>query len=210
MVSKEADRYQKWLGDALATSNISQSDLARHLDIHVSEVNKMVTGKRRIRLDEVEPIATRLGCPLPFHEGLSKREPYPGVAIRGYVDPSSWWEPTEMRQTVDDQYKRRTAGVIDPRYPTEKQTAFELMNSTRDGEMRRGDVLICVSFDIYRKFPLPNDILIFRATRGTLETFVIVRAVTEGSTTVLVQMLTEGVVPIEPMWIVIGLFRPIP
>lgn len=54
----------RWFVDTLAERRLSQRGLARHLGVDPSQVHRLLTGKRTMRLDEAEQLAILLGKPV--------------------------------------------------------------------------------------------------------------------------------------------------
>jgi transcriptional regulator with XRE-family HTH domain len=54
----------RWFVDTLAERRLSQRGVARHLGCDPSQVHRLLTGKRTMRLDEAEQLAILLGKPV--------------------------------------------------------------------------------------------------------------------------------------------------
>lgn len=55
---------RQWFIDRLAAGNKSVRGLARHLDIDASAVSRMLSGQRRMKMEEADAIARFLGSPV--------------------------------------------------------------------------------------------------------------------------------------------------
>lgn len=83
----------KWLSEQLQQSGRSQTDLAKRLGVHPSVVNKMVKGKRPVKLAEVPVIHSFFGSQPdmqkrdPEHDTLMVRQP---AAPFNVAEMNSW------------------------------------------------------------------------------------------------------------------------
>lgn len=55
---------KKWFVDSLKRRNRSVRGLARHLDVNVSAMSRMLSGERRMKIEEANLIASFLGVPV--------------------------------------------------------------------------------------------------------------------------------------------------
>lgn len=59
----------KWFNRRLKAKGASQADLARHLNLDRSAICLVFSGKRRLRIEEIAPIAEFLGVePIEVYE----------------------------------------------------------------------------------------------------------------------------------------------
>lgn len=80
----------QWFAETLAAKGLSQRGLGRLLDCNASSVNRLINGKRQLRFDEAERLATFLGV------GVSEIISHAGVRVApegvgktrlvGYID----------------------------------------------------------------------------------------------------------------------------
>lgn len=197
------DDNATWLRQALQNSGLSQSELARRMGVGPDIINKIVLGRRKMSFAEVRAISSILQIPPPGFSLSSVSVQIAGVPVMGRVEPNLWRNSAVSGTPTG----RFVPGVIDPRFPIDDQAALELAERTQDGEFRAGDFLIYVDFRKYRVAALPTDTLITRLTKGDMETYGLVRAISDGKLVKLVPLLSPGAQAHEILYLVIGVHR---
>lgn len=79
----------RWFTDTLAAKRLSQRGLGRLLGCNASSVNRLVNGKRPLRLEEAERLATFLGVDVSnviTHAGVSVDRGGRQTRLVGYID----------------------------------------------------------------------------------------------------------------------------
>ena len=89
-----------WIAAGLEDTGRTQRGLARALGIDPATVNRIVKGKRRLRIDEIEPAARYLGVEAPN-----------GFSARPSCAPEDIDLPAELRSSV---FIRATEMEIEP------------------------------------------------------------------------------------------------
>lgn len=60
--------YAGWIKRGLDKESRSQAQLARHIGIHPTQMTRVMQGKRQLRANEIEAVASYLKIDLPGHE----------------------------------------------------------------------------------------------------------------------------------------------
>lgn len=99
-LAESSNLLAAWIGAGLRDAGRTQRGLARALGLDPATVNRILKGKRRLRIDEIEPAARYLGVEAP--NGFSPR----ACAAPDYIDL-----PAELRSSV---FRRATEMEIEP------------------------------------------------------------------------------------------------
>lgn len=79
----------RWFTNTLAAKRLSQRGLGRLLGCNASSVNRLINGKRRLRFDEAERLATFLGVDVSnviSHAGVCVESGGRHTRLVGYID----------------------------------------------------------------------------------------------------------------------------
>lgn len=176
--------YIRWISRALADNpRLTQAGLARAIGKPRSTISMMLSGRRRIQLDEIPTMAVYLGVNPPEaspSDNQSVQVPVMGRITRG--DWTSHFEPLRSDQVM--------ALPIEP-YPASAQVAFEVAPHISAAVPRLGDYAICVPMRDYRKFPQPNDLVVYRVENDGLVHWGVARVVRRSHTTVLIPAASD-------------------
>ena len=201
--------YAKWIRDALADNpRLNKSGLSRHLrhGQDRSRVSKMLSGQRRIRIDEVADIASYLGVPPPtLTVGPSSRTG-PETTYMGTIATGVWHEgrakPVNTRGIA-------VPARPDPRWPAEHQGCYEITGDIATLMIRAGDYVIAYHGGRYAV----GDVVVVERARGELTQLGLARVLeTEQRTSAPTKLeaLTGNQPEIgRPVALVISVFRPI-
>jgi phage repressor protein C with HTH and peptisase S24 domain len=80
----------QWLSAQLGKTGRSQTDLAKHLGLHPSQVNKMVHGKRRIVSEEADAIRAFFRLPADMSSDAATKEVRPAGGNLTMSEVHSW------------------------------------------------------------------------------------------------------------------------
>lgn len=141
------DQYKKWVIENLERPGMSQTGLAKVLGLHPSAVNKIVSGKRQLKSQEVAQAAAYFGSDAPTVELRPIVEQLKPVPIIGIAEAGAFREVDEFDQS-EPEYIYEPA---DPQFPNARRVAIELsgdsMNALEPRPLFPGDRLICVSYE---------------------------------------------------------------
>jgi len=191
--------FAKWLKSALTRPGLSQRGLARHLGLDPNQVSRMVHGKRKPQIDEIESIASYVGeWPPQLLQKPTSAPTVENIGVRGTIMDNVWREPT-----VDRVPSERIPGVAHPTFPVEVQYAYELADGPQDVDAR--EFVIAVPFNLVARQIRHGDIVHVTRQRAGLIQDAVRRVVSSDGSLHMVR-LSLGLAP-EPMaqWTVVGL-----
>lgn len=193
--------FAAWLRNILTRPGLSQRGLARHLGLEPSQVSRMVQGKRRPQIDEIEKIAAYVGeypPQLQSRSVVSTTE----VVVRGIVMEHAWQEVAVIQGRATAPAPERVPGVLHPEYPIALQYAYEIVDPTVRAIGRQ--YIVAVPIEDVERAPQVNDWLHLHKISGTLRLDSI-RRVVRGASGQLDTVDDKGTV--EPLkdWTVSGL-----
>jgi transcriptional regulator with XRE-family HTH domain len=156
--------FADWLRNALTRPGLSQRGLARHLGLEPSQVSRMVQGKRRPQLDEIEKIAAYVG---EYPPQLQTRPVVPTteIVVRGIIMEHAWHEGPAI-QDLGPPTPDHIPGIPHPEYPIGVQYACEIVDPTRRSAERH--YIIAVPMDHANRVPQAGDWLHVYKVRDTL------------------------------------------
>lgn len=152
------DMRNEWLAkrlDELAPGGKSRTGLARALDIPPSRISEIINGSRKVKAEEVKPMATYLEWPeatvLAYVVGATPLKPTrrgsknKGMSLRsvpvvGAVQAGQWAEALEWPPS--ERYEVIVPG--DPAFAGMPVTAVEVRGPSMNRVYPEGTVLICV------------------------------------------------------------------
>lgn len=129
-----------------------------HRPFDRSKVNKMCTGDRGVKADEMVAIEAISGLPAP-----KRSAKVPGLPLLGKVAAGVWKEIVENQ----DEPPRRPVAP-DPRYPEEAQFLLEVEGQSINKIAAHGSLLTCVDLHVAGLEPRPRDLVVVRRRRGAL------------------------------------------
>lgn len=149
---------QKWLADGLALPGKSQKGLAAHLGVSHPVVSRMLSGKRRIQVDEIHKISEYLGVqpppitPSPRQTVLTPMGAVRTVPVRFALALGVWRAPGSTVMNATD-----IPVVPDARLANLEQYACRLDGQEFGSE--QGSFVVCVGYDAFRLSPGDDDLV---------------------------------------------------
>lgn len=134
--------YITWLRQGLKKVGKTQKGLARVLDLDPMAVSRMLSGKRRFQIDELQKIAAYIDESLP-NIGLLSTLPHKveSVRIAGRISMSLWQDGEGDLGMV--------AAHIDRRFPVSDQQAFLVDDTITAFGLVRGSYVLAVPMKDY-------------------------------------------------------------
>lgn len=167
-----ATDYSKWLREALESTGVKQSELARHLGLNRSQVQRMCAGTRQISAGELETICNFLALTPPgIAENLiPTTAQIAGIPVVGHIAPNTWRESGSVTSGL-----AVIPAVNDGRFPITSQSAYRIDEAATSESIEVGDYIIAVPYADFRKSPLERDLLVRKRLRSNLESFQLLR-----------------------------------
>lgn len=191
--------YIRWINESIERNpRLSQAGLARALGKNRSAVSMMLSGKRKIQLDEVPTIAMYLGVSPP--EVKSTVTTTVQVPVMGRITRGDWTSEFEP-QRADE-----VMALPIEEYPASAQVAFEVAPHIAALVPRLGDYAICVPMNEYRRFPQHDDLVVYQLEKDDLRHWGIARIVRRSHGTHLISVSNDTIITAdsEACWYVIG------
>jgi SOS-response transcriptional repressor LexA len=146
-----ADMLDGWLRDALTSSGLNQTELARRLtarlgrQIDRSAVSKMTLGKRAIAGDEMIAIAEITGAKAPdAGDGAIKVElPSDGLPVLGAIQAGAWLDIAVIDPDSEPEIMQVPP---DKRFPRNIQYVLLVRGNSMDLDWPDGSYVTCVDF----------------------------------------------------------------
>lgn len=199
--------YGKWIRDALAANpKLSKSGLSRHLrhGLDRSRVLKMISGARRIQIDEIADIAAYLGVDPPSLPIKTGSRSGPEVTHMGTIATGIWHEgepsPPKGARAVS------IPARPDPRWPAEDQGCYEIAIDCPSAGFVAGDYAITYHG---RHRHAEGDVVVVQRTRDGLYQLGLARVLGGGTKPSLEPLTGQPPEVGKPVALVIGLFRPL-
>jgi transcriptional regulator with XRE-family HTH domain len=169
----DESQYLKWLRNGLSKPGKTQKGLARALGIDPMGVSRLVNGKRKFQIGELQKISVYLQEPLPeIGRAVTltvENSPLPrGVKVMGRIGVGIWQEDNADLGDV--------ASFGDRRFPVEKQRSYTIDSNIPAFGLFRGAYLIAVPFKDYGHYATPTSLCIIERRQGGLKNFSIGRA----------------------------------
>lgn len=102
-LAKTIDIDSRWFKDKLRDRELPQRKLAKMLGLGTSAVSLMLSGKRRITIEEAADLSRLLGLPMDEvleHAGVQPGEPAKSVPLVGEVDAEGELHPVKAGKRV--------------------------------------------------------------------------------------------------------------
>lgn len=160
------------------------SRLAEALGKSRSVVSEILAGKRNISAQELAVIKGFFGSGATPTGELQKSHLAGGVPVVGRIGENIWTRAGLKLSNAAPML----VGAIDTDYPVTEQSAWLLEETTTNGELRQGDIIFTVPFDLYRRRPLADDIVVVRTRDDGFERFTLRQGVPKESEVVLASM----------------------
>ncbi len=167
----DESRYLLWLKKGLSKPGKTQKGLARALGIDPMGVSRLVNGKRKLQIGELQKISVYIGEHLPDLGRTIAATPADisrGVIVMGRIGPATWQEGSADLGEVP--------GFEDRRFPIEKQRSYIIDSSIPGYGISRGAYIIAVPFEDYAHYATPTSLCVIERTQGNLKNFTIARA----------------------------------
>lgn len=161
----QQDEIVQWIIRSLRKHpHLTQAGLARALGRSKAAVTYLVTGKRRLTINEIPVVEAYLGEPAP----VTKRSAagIESIPISGVIN-RAWHEPGRQPKSG-----RAVLPILDASWTQDAQIAYEIGENAPAWRMITGDVLIAVSTAAFDT-PRPDDLVIVTRRRAGLETLVL-------------------------------------
>lgn len=162
--------FAQWLRSALNRPGLSQRGLARHLGLESSQVSRMVQGKRRPQLDEIEQIAAYVGEYPPQIQSRTVAVAT-DIVVRGVIMERAWREAEASDSTglsgLSPAVTDRVPGIPHPDYPFSVQYACELYEPIAPRTLERHYIIAVPAKTVLRPLA-PNDWVHVYKSRDTL------------------------------------------
>lgn len=156
--------YLRWLRDGLAKPGKTQKGLARALDIDAMGVSRLVHGKRRFQIGELQKISQYLAEPLPStNVALTLHPKLGGVRVMGRVGPGLWQE--------GDLDLGEVPALPDKRFPVAAQRALVLDADTPAFNLSRGAFFLTVPYKDYAQYASDASLCIIERKQGDLKNY---------------------------------------
>ncbi|MBB3937911.1 LexA family protein [Aureimonas phyllosphaerae] len=154
--------YHDWFVEQLAKSGKSQSELARHMGLKPSMVNKIVHGTRKLSSSEVADAASFFGQSAPSFDEVRESGGLRSVVVVGRVEAGAFREVDDM---IDDSEREEIALPADNLFPNARIMAFDVigdsMNALKPRPILEGDRVIAVAYeDIAHLKPLRDGLVV--------------------------------------------------
>lgn len=200
-------QFVEWMREQFRLHpELSQSDLARHLNIHRNIVSKMLKGQRKrgITVSERQAIEQFFGASVAS-PAIRLATLKGGIAVKGRISPTIW--AVEDAESIA---KPVTVGTPALDFPADEQSAYVIDTTSADGEFRAADYVYAVPFAAYRSRLLPGDIVVTAKRRHGLVNYSLARAVRSQKAIALSAVFDDGPASVDDVIaLVIGTYRPI-
>lgn len=167
--------YISWPRQGLKKSGKTQKGLARALDLDPMAVSRLLSGKRRFQIDELQKIAAYIDESLPNIGPLSNvSHRVETVRIAGRISMSLWQEGEGDLGTV--------VAHIDRRFPVADQQAFLIDDTVAAFGLVRGSYVLAVPMKDYAAHAHDGALCVVARKKGALVNYQIgeVGRVTDG------------------------------
>lgn len=146
-----ADMLDGWLRNALTSSGLNQTELAKRLTLKLgrqidrSAVNKMANGKRAIAGDEMLAIAeiTSVRAPEPGDTAIQVELPRDGLPILGSIQAGAWLDTAVIDPDSEPEMMQVTP---DRRFPRAAQYILWVRGNSMNLDWPDGSYVTCVDF----------------------------------------------------------------
>ena len=161
--------YHQWFVEELERSGRTQSDLARHMGLKPSMVNKIVHGTRKLSSAEVALAASFFGQAAPQLDGANPVGELRNVVVVGRAEAGTFREVDEL---ADDGERLEIALPADDLFPRARVVAFDVvgdsMNDLKPRAIHNGDRVVCVAYeDVAHTMPLRDGmVVVVQRTQG--------------------------------------------
>lgn len=161
--------YHQWFVEELGRSGKTQSDLARHMGLKPSMVNKIVHGTRKLSSDEVALAASFFGRAAPQFESANPIGELRSVVVVGRAEAGAFREVDEL---MDDGERVELALPADDLFPRARVVAFDVvgdsMNDLKPRAIQDGDRVVGVAYeDVAHSMPMRDGmVVVVQRTHG--------------------------------------------
>lgn len=160
-----------WLKDALESTGMSQSELARALGYQRDVINKVVKGRRQLTAEEIIKIAAILKVSLPADSVAVSKEDGVSATFRtaapircvGEVQGGVWQE-----MGIQDFEEFEIAYAPDPRWPEGAVTALRVKGESINRQARDGDFVAVLDVWAAPRELADGDWVVVHRRRGAL------------------------------------------
>ena len=154
---KTAQVYIDWIRKALDEGRHNQRAIARHMGWAPSAVTRILNGTRRIKAEEIHPLATLLGPP-PGVSGvqIASLPTFSEVHVIGRISMTEW-----STEAPSPSGPKMIVGTTH-RFPASEQACFEVERNVRDKMPDIGTHVFSVAASIHRPRPMPGDRFVVR------------------------------------------------
>lgn len=199
--------YADWLLKALADTNTSKAELARHLGLDRSQVSRMTTGERSIKADEIDTIARFLGLRSPISDTTIKASAHnvahTNIIIKGSIKTGAWSE-----MSVEYQRSFSIPHVSDPRFTKAEQSAYQMDEDAPHAGLKQNDFVIVVPAQQYRSSPIDRDVFVRQKKSGHLHQFQLLMRINQSWTNAVTGQVEDDVSVSDLVGWVIASWRP--
>ena len=117
-------KHQQWISDQLLATGVSQSELARHIGLDQSKINRITKGTRRVQPEELEKAEAffRALNGAPLDEARPVNLSLVSTPVSGKVSAGLFQEVDDF----ENQDPEEVLAVRDPRYPQARLVVFEV------------------------------------------------------------------------------------
>lgn len=170
------ERITKWANEVLLETGKTRRSLAKLMGLHETVAGKLLSGKRRWLARDIDAVAKLTDRPPPPFLVGSGLLPGDGVSttldkigVVGVI--ANMWA-----ESVDDAPASRTVPpVIDPRYPPERQVAYQVAKPPEVWGSTADTYVVTVPWQTYRATPILGDLAVLRQSRGGLHALSLAR-----------------------------------
>lgn len=134
-------QWIEWIERGLAKPGKTRTGLAKALGRNPSMITALLSGKRELKVREIETIARYLGEPAPAGSINEQAQPtIDYVPIMGEVEAGVWRELFDIGDTEFETYPM----PVDPRWPPGSVYAFRIRGESINRRARDGDLVVCL------------------------------------------------------------------
>lgn len=165
----DESRYLLWLKKGLSKPGKTQKGLARALGIDPMGVSRLVNGKRKLQIGELQKMSVYIGEQLPdFGRTIAATPAHISRGVMGRIGPAIWQDgPADLGEVP---------GFEDRRFPIEKQRSYIIDSSIPGYGISRGAYILAVPFAEYAHYATPTSLCVIERTQGSLKNFTIGQA----------------------------------
>lgn len=154
-----------WILNGLSLQGKSKSGLAKAIGRSPSAVTDILSGRRRLRADEIPMIAEYLGVDPPRTITKAKVPALAELPVLGFVGASIW------RETVEETKPKMVAAARDARFPDAKQFLLRVVGDSMNAAeppIPDGSLIRCIAWADTGMAPRTGLLVVARRTDGNL------------------------------------------